>query len=153
MTNPRNNIVPISNYSNINYRRQSKKRARYNRVKTIVTNIVIFIAVIAAGSLLMLHIDDNIEVYSSTRNYQFMMDLNNGDREAIERYESHYIARDKYLFNGPLTIELMAEKYNIDFEELYEIYEESGYESAQKFFKDYVQNRAECQEFEDTYCG
>jgi len=155
MTNSRNNVVPINKYSNINYtyNRQSKNRSRYNRVKTIVTGIVIFIAIIIAGTLLIQHVDNNIEMYSSVSRYHFMQDLNNNDSEAIERYKNHYIANDKYLFDGPLTIGLMAQKYGIDSNELYNIYVESGYESAQEFFEDYVQNRAECQEFEDTYCG
>jgi len=58
--------------------------------------------------------------------------------------------KDEYLFNGSVTIHMMAEKYGLDGKELYKIYEASDCETAQEFFEEYVQYRAICEEFENN---
>jgi len=77
----------------------------------------------------------------TTEKYHFMISINNGDEEAINRYKEEYISRDKYLFNGPVTVELCCEKYDLDVTETKIAFAESDYDSFQKFFNKEIKNK------------
>jgi hypothetical protein len=77
------------------------------------------------------------EAYMTINASQLRNDLNNGDEEAIEYYYENYILNDKYIFDGPTTLNLVARRYNIS-EDLYAVYSANNYTSVNKFIKDYV---------------
>jgi len=117
--------------------RQSRMiRRRINAIISIILAIAAVFAIVGG----IYTIASNSEMYDTVARKSFKNDLNNGDEEAIERYKNEYIENDKYLFNGPLTIKLMAEKYDLDSNELYEIYVDSDYDTAQDFYKHYVKD-------------
>jgi len=111
-------------------------RRRINAIISIILAIAAVFAIVGG----IYTIASNSEMYDTVARKSFKNDLNNGDEEAIERYKNEYIENDKYLFNGPLTIKLMAEKYDLDSNELYEIYVDSDYDTAQDFYKHYVKD-------------
>ena len=124
------------------------KRLRYDRIFILL----ITLALIISSIYFVVDFCKYPETYSSTMANSLRIDLENGDEEAINAYKEKYIARNEYLFDGPMTIEFMAEKYGLDSKVLYEIYTSSEYESAQEFYEDYVQYAAKCQEFIDKNC-
>lgn len=115
-------------------RRKSKKERREDRVIAFIVVSVI----VLASCVLMYNVANYPEKYITTDRNVLLMQLNNGDEDAIEYYYSTYIKRDVYLFDGPLTIELMAKKNGLDYSNLYDRYKQSGYDNAQKFFDRYV---------------
>ena len=74
------------------------------------------------------------EVYMPTSRHQLEIGINNGDEEAIERYNSKYIMKDKYLFDDSVTIELCCKKYGLNIQHITEEFEQSEYTSFQEFF-------------------
>lgn len=80
------------------------------------------------------------EVYDSMSRNVLKLKLNDRDPEAIEYYKDNFIARNDYIFNGPLTITLMAQQYGLNVEAMLHQYEYGDYESAQIFFETYVRD-------------
>lgn len=99
-----------------------KKRKRSNRkriirkAKRILYNIANIIAVII---IIFIAVDffKHYEKYDSVSRYYLMLDLENGNDEALEYYKDKYISDDIYLFDGDISFDLFAEKYNIEGEE------------------------------------
>ena len=77
------------------------------------------------------------EKYDSVARYQLMLDLERGDEEAEEYYKDNYISDDLYLFDGDISFNMFAEKYNIiDKDSVYQDYKESGL-SLNDYVKEY----------------
>ena len=74
------------------------------------------------------------EKYLTTAKYQFMLEIDNGDKESIERYRDTYIAKDMYLYNGPFTIKECCNKYELDYSEVYDDFKNSDYTTFQQYF-------------------
>jgi len=146
-SNNNNKYTTSSAYSRAKQRRAEKRRRRkmIRRVINVIIAIVIFIGFFTLVNDMV----TDFETYSSTAKSHLRIELNEGKQEAIDRYW-YYINKDEYLFNGSVTIHMMAEKYGLDGKELYKIYEASDCETAQEFFEEYVQYRAICEEFENN---
>ena len=78
------------------------------------------------------------ELYITTAKKDLMIQLEEGNDLAIEYYVTQYIENDKYIFDGPITAALMAQRYGIDTAKLSEMYEESGYETLQEFYENVI---------------
>lgn len=102
--------------------------------RNTVTPIIMLLAIIVMTIFMVRSISKYPEQYSTIVMNSLRMELNEGNADAIERYKSVYIENDKYLFNGPLTIELCAEKYNLNFDEVYNDFINSGYDNFQNYF-------------------
>lgn len=63
-----------------------------------------------------------------------MVELNNGNPEAIVYYEENYINDDEYIFSGPVTIQMCCDKYGLDTEMVTEMFDNSKYDDFQVFF-------------------
>lgn len=113
-----------------------KKVRRTRRTKNIISRI--FFIVIAI--LIIIFIADmfkHYEKYDSVAKHQLMLDLERGDEEAEEYYYDNYVKDDLYLFDGDISFNMFAEKYNIiDRDTVYQDYKESGL-SLHQFVKEY----------------
>lgn len=98
-------------------------------VASLITMIYLFIETLMMPELCFTTFKNDLRIQ-----------CNAGNVECIMRYKDVYISKDKYIFNGPLTIRLMAEKYGLDYDDLYYEYSTSGL-SAQKFFNKYIARR------------
>lgn len=116
---------------------------RLERSRLIRRFIFRWVVIIGLLSLLLyssVRFMNNFEVYSNTARYQLMNGVERGDAEDIARFND-YIEKDVYLFNGPITIKAMADKYNLDAEQLSNEFEESGYDELQTFFNKVIKDR------------
>jgi len=82
-------------------------------MKKIIKNIFIFAIIAMIITTSTIYFFNNIERFSSTEENALRLALNKRDPLAIERYQ-YYIDKDVYLFDGPITFEMMADKYNLD---------------------------------------
>lgn len=130
-------IINTQMKTHISYATKIKQKIRRDHVELV--QCILSIMLIICFAIGCIHIITDIEKFSSISQYHLLLDLNDGDQEAIDRYQ-YYIDKDDYLFDGPLTIHMMAEKYGLDGDVLYETYLNSEYESAQKFYNEYVKN-------------
>ena len=103
---------------------------RVDRVCVIIAIIALIIVNLVVAINIIRYPEDAFSIESA----YFKRDLTNGDPEAIERYLDLYISRDRYLYNGPLTISLCCEKYNLDYDTVYTEYTNSDYDTFQEFF-------------------
>lgn len=95
-------------------------------IVTIINTIAVMYTAIASTP---------VEMFDSISLNNLRGELNNGDKEAIEYYKENFIARNNYVFDGPLTIRLMAEQYGLDYAEVMQQYKNGDYESAQEFYE------------------
>lgn len=123
-----------------NTTKKTTKKYRYSKSKialaiicAILVLVLAFLFCKAVYSTAMSFIYYPEEV-SSTARYQLKMGLNNGDIEDINRYNMVYIANDKYLFDGPVTISACCDKYGLDYNFIYEDFQNSNYRSFQEYF-------------------
>lgn len=113
-----------------------KKAGRTRRVKRIVSRIF-FIAIAILIIIFVVDMFKHYEKYDSVARYQLMLDLEKGDEEAEEYYKNNYISDDVYLFDGDISFNMFAEKYNIiDKDSVYQDYKESGL-SLNDYVKEY----------------
>ena len=78
------------------------------------------------------------EKVMTTKKYHLMIALNDGDKDAEIYYMTKYILNDDYLYDGPVTLKLVAQKYNLNEEELTKLWEDGDYKSMDKFVKKVV---------------
>lgn len=113
-----------------------KKVRRTRRAKRIISRIF-FIAITILIIIFIIDMFKHYEKYDSVARYQLMLDLEQGDTEAIEYYKDNYIKDDLYLFDGDISFDMFAEKYNIiDKDTVYQDYKESGL-SLNNYVKEY----------------
>lgn len=113
-----------------------KKARRTRRAKRIVSR-VFFIAIAILIIIFVVDMFKHYEKYDSVARYQLMLDLERGDEEAEEYYYDNYISDDVYLFDGDISFNMFAEKYNIiDKDSVYQDYKDSGL-TLNQFVKEY----------------
>lgn len=84
--------------------------------KRIVSNII-SILIVVVMIVVLIDAFKHYERYDTVAKYHLMLDLEKGDDEALEYYKDKYISDDIYLFDGDISFNLFAEKYNIKGEE------------------------------------
>lgn len=113
-----------------------KKARRVRRVKRMISR-VFFIAIAILIIIFVADMFKHYEKYDSVARYQLMLDLERGDTEAIEYYKDNYISDDLYLFDGDISFNMFAEKYNIiNKDSVYQDYKNSGL-SLNDYVKEY----------------
>lgn len=78
------------------------------------------------------------EKIMTTKKYHLMIALNNGEKDAEIYYMNKYILNDDYLYDGPVTLKLVAQKYNLNEGELTELWDNGDYKSMKQFVKKVV---------------
>ena len=77
----------------------------------------------------------HIEMYDQTAKYQLMLSLENGDPDAMEYYQHTYTDKDIYLFDGPISRQIVADKYGYTIDQINHMYYMSDYSSLTDFVK------------------
>lgn len=113
------------------------KKARVaKRARKIVKRLLFIVEVI----IMVVFIADmfkHYERYDSVARYRLMLDLEKGNKEAEEYYQDNYIKDDLYLFDGDISFNMFAEKYNISNKDaVYQDYKDSGL-SLNEYVKEY----------------
>ena len=101
---------------------------------------VICLVVITVLSYMAAMIIVDIEYYLPTARNAMRIKINNGDVEEIEHYKSHYIERHKYLFDGPVTEELMAKQFGIGVDTLYDFKLATGSDTYQELYDEWIKD-------------
>ncbi len=119
-------------------RRARRKRAIERRVRRsmIITFVFLIIGSIAAYDLI-----SNWEQHYKPARDTLRESIMNGDPEAISFYRDNYIHRDKYLYDEPFTLELMADRYTLDAKALEAEFEASGYTHLQDFYDEVLKDK------------
>lgn len=113
-----------------------KKARRTRRAKRIISRMF-FIVIAILIIIFVVDMFKHYEKYDSVARYQLMLDLEKGDEEAEEYYYNNYVKDDLYLFDGDISFNMFAEKYNIiDKDTVYQDYKESGL-SLNDYVKEY----------------
>lgn len=113
-----------------------KKAGRTGRTKRIISRIF-FIVIAILIIIFVVDMFKHYEKYDSVARYQLMLDLEKGDEEAEEYYKDNYIKDDLYLFDGDISFNMFAEKYNIiDKDSVYQDYKNSGL-TLNQFVREY----------------
>lgn len=111
----------------------TRKNVKRNRVIGNLFFLVIAIIII----VFVVDMFKHYEKYDSVARYQLMLGLERGDEEAKEYYQDNYISDDIYLFDGDISFNMFADKYNItDKDSVYQKYKNSGL-SLHQFVKEY----------------
>lgn len=106
-------------------------------LRRIILIVVVVTLVSFAGSFIN-NLVNYPEKVMTTKKYHLMIALNDGDKDAEIYYMTKYILNDDYLYDGPVTLKLVAQKYNLNEEELTELWEDGDYKSMDKFVKKVV---------------
>lgn len=113
--------------------RKNKKNVKKNRIIGNLFFIVVAIIIV----IFVVDMFRHYEKYDSVARYQLMLDLERGDEKAREYYIDNYISDDIYLFDGDISFNMFADKYNItDKDSVYQEYKNSGL-SLNQFVKEY----------------
>ena len=121
--------------------RRVRKAKRLKQMRNRVRRETLFVvAVIMIIGCIFGHFTKNWECYNSVARKQLQMDVNKGDEDAIKFYRDNYIHRDIYLFDGPMTIELMANRHSMDADYLQTAFDESGYEHIQDWYDEVLKD-------------
>ena len=110
------------------------------KMKTL-RRIILIVVVVTLVSFTWSFINNLVnypEKVMTTKKYHLMIALNDGDKDAEIYYMTKYILNDDYLYDGPVTLKLVAQKYNLDEEELNKLWEDGDYKSMDKFVKKVV---------------
>lgn len=99
---------------------------------------IIIIAIVSYMGILIHEFVEYPEMYVSHFRHDLLISLESGDEEKIEEYRIRFIENDKYFFDGDLTFKMMCERYNLDYEHTKYMYEQSDYETIQKFFDNVI---------------
>lgn len=113
-----------------------KKARRTRRAKRIISRMF-FIVIAILIIIFIVDMFKHYEKYDSVARYQLMLDLEKGDEEAEEYYYNNYVKDDLYLFDGDISFNMFADKYNItDKDNVYQEYKNSGL-TLNQFVKEY----------------
>lgn len=100
---------------------------------------IIYVVIVVFVFVFVMDIITHFEKYSTTARYHLMLDLNAGDKTALEYYKKNYTDNDIYLYNGNISFSLFAENNNIsnnEYDILYNEYKNSGL-TLQQFADNY----------------
>ena len=111
-----------------------KKSYQPKRVAIIIATMLLCTAIVVGGVIFAANFVKYPEEYSTISRTSLLNRINDGNQEAIEYYITHYIDRDVYLYNGPLTLRLCAERHSFDFDTIYNDFNDSDIESFQLYF-------------------
>ena len=114
------------------------KRRKKRKTKKLVRSIIALVIIPLILGIFGAQAISRVEKYSTQAKYQFMQDLESGNEEAMALYKRDYIDKNEYLYNGDITLKLMAEKFNIDFEVLKSFYNTTSLESLQELHDKYL---------------
>ena len=95
------------------------------RLFKMIMLVVVFVFVLMLAVDFILH----IEKYSTTAKYHLMLDLNSGDKEALEYYKTNYTDKGIYLYDGDISFDLFADTEDItdsEYQSVYNEYKNSG---------------------------
>lgn len=112
----------------------SKQKMITKRIRMVSAYVLYCIAIITLVTVGF----NNSERFIKPASRQLMLAVEAEEDWAIEKFNK-YIEKDVYLWNGPITMNAMADKYRLDYEDLKSGFEASGYDSLQKFFDDVVE--------------
>ena len=118
-------------------KRRMVRKNKNNWVKTIfkIAAVGIVSAILINQAIYLV---DHDEKFCSTSRYQLMLKLQDGDELALKHYKENYIEDHIYLYNGIITMRLMSEQFNVNFDLLKEAYAASDAQSLQEFYDDYI---------------
>ena len=122
----------VTTNTTTNRAKVNRKRRNRRRFVSIVL-LVIVIAIVSMSIVSMAH-----RYPDTVTKYHLMLELENGNEETMEYYKTTYIDEHIYLFNGDITLRLMAEQFNIDTDTLKTFYKSTGVESLQKLYDKYL---------------
>ena len=117
-------------------RRIAMKHKRAKRLR----EFFVWVTVTASICIIMFNVVNNLERISIKERVHFLRDVEAGDEDALDLFYD-YIERDIYLGDGPITIEAMANKYDLDKDELYKSFMESEYSDLQEFFDNVIKDK------------
>jgi len=135
MNNLRAENVSLKQENRVLKRRLEMKDQKSKSIKGTIAVILTIIVMFTICTTVIL----NIERLSMPDRYKLTRDVEEGDPEAIEVFNK-YIEKDVY-FETPKSIEAMALKYNLDYDKLYEGYNNSDYDSLQEFFNKEIKDK------------
>lgn len=95
------------------------------RLFKMIMLVVVFVFILMLAVDFILH----IEKYSTTAKYHLMLDLNSGDKEALEYYKTNYTDKGIYLYNGDISFNLFVDTEDImdsEYQSVYNKYKNSG---------------------------
>ena len=124
-----------------NYRKENAKKSVNPILDTLKSVVVLLLIITFIISIFVFVVDmfKYPEDHDSIAYASFMRDLEAGDEWAMEYYKENYIANDRYLFDGAITMRLMCEKYDLDFDTIYELYKNTDM-TAQQFYNRVVRD-------------
>ena len=109
----------------------------------VFSRVLVFIIIACIAITAVAELVNHYEKYSSTAKSSLLNKLNNDDPIAMEYYISNFINDNIYLFDGDLTLRLMAEQHNIEVEALEKLYKASDCSTLQKFYNEYLEDNVE----------
>lgn len=113
------------------------KNTRKNIKRSRIIGNLFFLAITIIIVIFVVDMFRHYEKYDSVARYQLMLDLEQGDEKAREYYQDNYIKDDLYLFDGNISFDMFADKYNItDKDSVYQEYKNSGL-TLNQFVKEY----------------
>ena len=107
-----------------------KKKRKIRKIWKVMASVVIIASAISV-------INNNLERFSVHDRKALLYALEAGQPDAVEKFND-YIARDIYLFDGPMTMKAMADKYDMDIDVLKTGFEKSGYKNLQQYFDNII---------------
>ena len=115
-------------------------KVKLAEITIIVVALTLLVSIIIAVAPAIIDRINAPELYSSTMKADLLRGLEANNQEMLEYYKEAYIEKDIYLFNGPLTFNLMCEKYELDVELYTALYDDAEYSSIQDFYNDIVKD-------------
>ena len=113
------------------------KNTRKNVKRSRIIGNLFFLVITIILVIFVVDMFRHYEKYDSVARYQLMLDLERGDEKAKEYYQDNYINDDLYLFDGDISFDMFADKYNIiDKDNVYQEYKNSGL-TLNQFVKEY----------------
>ena len=117
---------------------KTRKKRKVRRWVRRLGKLIMFAVVACLIVTAVIYTINHWECVSEGSRYSFMLSLDSGNEEALEHYQKDYIDQHIYLFNGDLTLRMMAEQHNVDYELFKAFYESTELENLQQFYDEYI---------------
>ena len=117
----------------------TKKRRRVRKEIRRACWAILWLIVVGVMIFTITH----LEYFSSIAAHDLMISIEQGDEGALEYYKSRYTDHGVYLFDGNVSLGLMADKLNVTSEFLGNLYRASEAKNLQAFYCDYVKGSEE----------